>query len=978
MDHWRRALRILLILAFAATPVFAQVQTGNIFGTVRTTDGSLLPGVTITLTGVGAPQTFITDAEGKFRFLNLSPGTYTVKSELSGFGTTTRSGISVSIGHNADVDVELNPSVTEAITITAEAPLLDTRKTGTGSTVTKVELQNVPSGRDPWVVLQQAPGVQMDRMNIGGNESGQQSNYVSKGTNSTQATWNVDGVNITDVGALGSSPTYYDFDAFEEMQVTTGGTDVRIQTPGVQLNMVTKRGTNDLTGSARFLHTSGDLQADPEIPSEATSYLARLNEINKVDDYGVEAGGPVIRDRLWLWGAFSRQEIKLFTAQRVSQLAEFPDPFHDDTKLETLNGKLNAQLLANNSFTAAYTDGNKIKFGRNVGPDRPPETGWNQDGPTDILKFEDTHIFGSNFYITGLYSHVDSEFLLIADQGKRCTSLECGLDAPQGWLDAGVVPHRSYANVATQRPQDQYRADGSTFFSTGSLSHELKFGLGYRNADVSSFSAWPQSTYTYMFDNTELEAGAIGQAYFLRDTDFDYSVKSTDLYVGDTMMLGNLTIQAGARFDNQKGQAGSGSITANPIIPDILPAISWNGSDLGTIEWTTVSPRLGITYALGADKKTLLRAAANRYVDQLGGATTYSVSPGAYQYLYYYFEDANGDGQVSRNEIDFETGLVGFLGLDPSDTTHAVQTTRYDGHMKPPTTDELILGVEREVFRDLVFGVNGTYRRLNNFTGYRYEKHKGQNDFITSADYELLTTVSGTFPDGTAYTDVPVYALPERPIYRVITDLPGYSQTYKGIEITGTKRMSNRWMMRGNFAWNDWTQNISEDGIVDPTQQRTPVGCNNCDGGTVVSGSGSGSGAKGGVYVNAEWQYSLTGAYQIPVIETSLGFNVTGRQGYPVPYVHRVYVASEAIYKYVLPGDDIDTYRLPDVHNVDLRLAKDLRYRGVGVTFSADVFNVLNANTELQRFSRLNNARKDEITETQSPRVFRVGARLTF
>ena len=278
----------------------------HIFGTVRATDGSVLPGVTVTLTGVGAPQTFVTDEQGNFRFLNLSPGTYTIKSELAGFGVTTRAGVSVSIGRNAQVDVELNPAVIDAITITAEAPLLDTRKAGTGATMTKLELQGIPTGRDPWVVLQQAPGVQMDRINIGGNGSGQQSNYVSKGTNSTQATWNVDGVNITDVGALGSSPTYYDFDAFDEMQVTTGGTDVRIQTAGVQLNMVTKRGTNDFSGSGRFLHTSGDLQADPKVPEEAVSYLARLNEINKVDDYGVEAGGPIIHDRLWLWGAYSK------------------------------------------------------------------------------------------------------------------------------------------------------------------------------------------------------------------------------------------------------------------------------------------------------------------------------------------------------------------------------------------------------------------------------------------------------------------------------------------------------------------------------------------------------------------------------------------------------------------------------------------------------------------------------------------------
>src|SRR5256886_10641990 len=89
-----------------------------------------------------------------------------------------------------------------------------------------------------------------------------------KGADSAQNTWNMDGVNITDMGATGSSPLYFDFDSFEEMQITTGGSDPRIQTPGVQLNMVTKRGTNDWRGSGRYFYTPGSYQADAEVPGE--------------------------------------------------------------------------------------------------------------------------------------------------------------------------------------------------------------------------------------------------------------------------------------------------------------------------------------------------------------------------------------------------------------------------------------------------------------------------------------------------------------------------------------------------------------------------------------------------------------------------------------------------------------------------------------------------------------------------------------
>src|SRR5437016_3539091 len=336
------AITAALLVSLMAVSAFGQVQTGNIFGHTQAKDGSMLPGVTVTLTGVGAPQTFVTDSTGAFRFLNLSPGTYALKAELAGFGVSTRQGISVSLGRNADVTMTLNPAAAESITVTAEAPLLDVRKAGTGATVTKIELEKVPTGRDPWVILQQTPGVLIDRINVGGNESGQQSSYVGKGTVSAQSTWNVDGVNITDVGALGSSPTYYDFDSFEEMQITTGGVDPRIQTPGVQLNMVTKRGTNDIKGSARYFKTDKGLQAKPKIPGEATAYLQRVNQINSIDDYGVEVGGPIIKDKLWLWGAYSDQQINLLTATLLQSGARFLDK----TKLQNENLKLNAQPLA--------------------------------------------------------------------------------------------------------------------------------------------------------------------------------------------------------------------------------------------------------------------------------------------------------------------------------------------------------------------------------------------------------------------------------------------------------------------------------------------------------------------------------------------------------------------------------------------------------------------------------------------------------
>ncbi|HEX2831744.1 MAG TPA: carboxypeptidase regulatory-like domain-containing protein [Thermoanaerobaculia bacterium] len=1008
-----RAVCMALLVSLVSASAFAQISTGNIFGKVAQDDGSAVPGVTVTLSGVGAPQTTVTDAQGEFRFVGLTPGSYTVKADLAGFGMATRTGVTVNIGRNTVVDLPLNPSMSAAITVTGEAPLLDVRKTGTGATVTKMELEEIPTARDPWVILQQVPGVLTDRMNIGGSESGQQSSFIGKGASGNQATFNVDGVNITDMTAVGSSPGYYDFDAFEEIQVATGGTDPRIQTPGVQLNMVTKRGTNDITGSGRYMLVNGDWQEDPVPDAEGAHYLRVGNEIDNITDTGIEIGGPIIKDKLWMWGAYSNQQIDLFVAQNVAALIpEGADPdlrYSDKTELETLNAKINAQPWSNNSAVATYWDSGKVKFGRNASPTRPPDTTYNQDnyGPTGSWKIEDTHTFASSFYLTGMYSRVNGGFQLVPNGGKNCTDFECIQTTPTAVLDYETgIWSRNFYYAFIERPQDNMRADASAFFDTGSLNHELKFGVGYREVQQQTQSGWPTLQYVGQDDTGY---GGVG---FFRPANSDVTGEYTDLYVGDTVLFGNLTLQAGLRYDLQKGTTGTMSVGANPDLPELLPAVTFSTDD--ELEFESISPRIGLTYALGQNKKTLIRAGYNRYVDQMSTGTVSLANPLAlYQYLYFYgVEDANLDGHITKAELinSPDAYLYQAYGLsyanlhDLNSALTTEQLYRFDDDLKPPSTDELILGFEHEILSDFTVGLTYTHRALNDFLWNRPEKTKGAGDWYTSADYTLLGNATGVLPPCDQFSgpedtagdcsggtfSVPVYHLKPGvnvPIYYVVGNRPGYSQTYDGLEATFVKRLSNRWMMRGNISWNDWTQNVDDEAIIDPTPLRATYGCSVCDGAQVVQGSGTGSGSKGGVYINSRWSYNLTGLYQLP-LGFNIGASLTAREGYPVPYVSRVATGGNAAggegFKQVLIAG-VDDYRLDDVFNLDLRISKDFRFANrVGLTVGIDAFNVTDERTVLQRNTRIyrstsrRNDPGDRIAEYQSPRVFRVGARLTF
>ena len=263
---WRFiAVLAALAIALSGSTAWAQQQTGEIFGKVTDQSGAILPGVTVTLTGPSLlqPLTAITSETGSFQFPRLEVGTYSVRFELAGFKTVVKEDMRVTVGFSANATTQLSVSaVQETVTVTGATPVVDTKETGTKQTFTLEQLQSIPSARDPWVILQQTAGIAMDRENIGGNMSGQQSNYVSRGGNPTNNKWSIDGVDMTDMAATGSSAVYFDFDAFQEMTINTGGVDVTQQTGGVGINLVTKSGTDKFKGSARLYDTNEPLRVE--------------------------------------------------------------------------------------------------------------------------------------------------------------------------------------------------------------------------------------------------------------------------------------------------------------------------------------------------------------------------------------------------------------------------------------------------------------------------------------------------------------------------------------------------------------------------------------------------------------------------------------------------------------------------------------------------------------------------------------------
>src|SRR5215472_14782114 len=704
----------LLVCAMALpSAVYAQFgqATGAIIGKVVDEQGGVLPGVSVIVKGPGAPVTVYTDARGEFRVTNIDAGAYTLTVALQGFSTVNRENVVVQAGRNTELTVPMKLSAVAAtVTVTGEAPILETKRVGTGSQVSQEELKSIPTARDPWVVLQSVPGVAIDRVNVAGSESGQQSVFVSHGSSATSGTFAVDGVNVTDMSALGASELYYDFDSFQEMQVITGGSDAAIQGSGAHLNMVTKRGTNEVHGSARLYETDHHFQSS-NLPSDAaTSGISAGNHINSITDTGAEVGGPVVKDTLWLWGSYGRNQINLVTANGLL----------DRTTLEDFNAKLNWQIVPSNAFDVWYLRSDKLKFGRSAGPDRPQPTSWDQTLPQNTWKFEDSQIVGSNLFLNATYNGSNGNFTLTPEGGI----------ATQTFLDASGVWHNSYEYAQAPRPNRQVKGDASYFFNMGQVGNELKAGFGYLKSSALSNSAWPgdgsgglaAQTYGDLFDCSGPCATVTRQSN-LHITNTYYSA-----YLQDAITMDRLTVNLGVRWDRQYGDNLPTSITANPTFPQILPAVNYPGQRT-PFTWNDWQPRAGVTYTLGDSRNTVFKASYARYAEALGIQDTGQINPtNTVAYAYYGWNDANHNNLVEPGEVNLNA-LDHARGYDPANPGALVAPNTFAPNYHAPLTDEFVFGVDHELLPAFAVGLAYTYRK---FTDERFRYPTG----VTSADYQ--------------------------------------------------------------------------------------------------------------------------------------------------------------------------------------------------------------------------------------------------
>ena len=982
-----------LLLVLGVTNAVAQQQTGEIYGRAADTSGAVLPGATVTVAGPSLiqPRVAVTSETGTYRIPELPIGTYSVTFELAGFKTTAVQDIRVTIGFRAQVNASLElSSVQETVTVSGASPLVDTREVGTKASFDLETLQNIPSARDPWVMLERTPGIFMDRANVGGNQSGQQSGYISRGASTGNNKWSIDGVDITDMSATGSSPIYYDFDMLEEMQVTTGGADVTQQTGGVGINLVTKSGTDRFKGNGRFLVTDQKFQ-DDNITDELRAQGAGAGApIQNIKDYGFDVGGPIIKSKLWYWGSYGTQDVKVGVVGfylnnptcRPNGVAINPRTTDtetlrsclatDLTTLNNYNWKITYVPFANNRFNFQNTWAEKVRNARDASDLRPIETavrqkavdsafgafGW-LTGPGPFWKAADQHVISDRMLVDVMWSHLGNNFTLDFQEPALADVQPAFETTTSAWS-------RSFNASQFIRPTNSLDVV-STYFAPATLGgdHSLKFGYRWRNAHSASLN------HRGGFIEARFTNNVANAADIWRDANQVLHLDTHAFYVQDTYTRNRLTINLGLRFDRQDDTAEAARVPENPFFPQLMPAIDFKGADAGVV-WNDLSPRIGATYDLTGDGKTVFSSSYAIYYGQMSpGQLSGQLAATSAVFVRYPWTDSNGDRFVQPGEVNTSVPFLSkSTAYDPANPTNTASPTRVDPNVKNDRTREFIVGFDRQLGSQLAFGASYIWRNYDRFVW-------NDRDNFTSADYRAVTltptcTVAGARCEPVTYYE-PTVLLPSANTY---TNVPDRWREFNGFEFTFAKRMSNRWSMNASYAFNDavdvWD---SPNAYEDPTCTASTVAGANpviaCPGDMIYAPESGGSGI-GNVFQNAKWLVKLNGRVQLPWA-VNLAANYLGRQGFPFPQTIQSPNRANGAGQIHVHIDPLGENRYDNLHTVDMRIDRAFQFGGVSIVPAVDLFNLTNTNTVQAMNKNQTAANANQVSGILPPRIARFG-----
>jgi outer membrane receptor protein involved in Fe transport len=762
-----RLVFALLLVTGLVTPAFAQETTGTINGVTADAQGLPVPGVTVTASGPQGSRTAVSDANGRFTIAFLVPGTYTVRTELSGFKPVERSNVALRLGQTVDLDLRMDVGgLTETVEVSGASPVIDRTTTTIGTNIDSELLSRLPVGRRFSDTLYVAPGVST------GGTVGEANPSISGGSGLDNQ-YVVDGVNITNqgYGALGSYSIVFGslgngtpFDFMQEVQVKTGGYEAEFgQATGGVVNVVTKSGTNSVRGTAfGYIRPEG---MESNFTQVSTPNGTVNTTASQLSDAGVEAGGPIVPDKVFIFGAIDPQwERRTFIAPEDFPLRSLGE-LDRDRRIVSYAAKGTWQATAAHRINASF-------FGDPAhGKEGPQRT-------TALLRtttsgFSELDKYGGHNQTVRYDGVLGQRFLVEASFGRALNQIT-EIPSVNEWnvTDTTVVPNIISGGIGffeqgNRSENLQYSASASNGFG----DHQLKYGLlvedvsydqvnnrtgpafdlpdGSRTATGATIQILADPTFGRIFRVTRANLNTA------RNTNQLY----TAIYVQDTWRVNDrLTILPGIRYEQQdlKGTLVDSFKLDNNWAPRI--GATWDPTGQG--RWK-IYGNYGIFYS------RVPNDLAARALSSDAGIGADFFDAGLTQFI--------PDGVLAGGTAThFSIAGAGADAIDPD--------------VKASYLHEGIVGAEYEVWQGTRVGVRYVHRNiarvLEDVTPFPIVAANLGVEGAESVDY-TLTNVTANTPTAGGFG-----AAFEKPVH-----------DYDAVEVTMDRRFADNWGVQTSYRW---------------------------------------------------------------------------------------------------------------------------------------------------------------------------------
>jgi len=916
-----RSCLVASLALFAVSTLRAQT-TGTIRGTV-VTGGTALPGVAIEARSpnLQGTKSAVTDSEGHFLLTLLPPGTYTLTAQLQGFVNRTET-VRLALSQAASLTIELVPTATAEITVTGQAVPVETESNTMGRNMDAKAFQSLPTGRNYADVAQLASGVNTDNSDV------RQQSITVYGSTGLENNFYVDGANTTGV-EIGNQGKVLNFEFIQEIELKSGGYEAEYSgAQGGILNVVTKSGGNEFHGDAFGYFDNQSLQAGNK-HLDAVSSEGIPTGFTK-DDYGADIGGFVMKDRLWFFGAYDHTTNTI--DRQVTTGPETGNITNLDTTANLFSGKLTWHINDSNTLIGTVF-GDPTNDNGAIGPIiGPPSTylGTQTIGGTDF-GFRYQGQLSSRWLVTGQFAyHNETNNVLPApggvgipyqDNTGDVVTASGGFGGTEG---NGILADKKFTRY-------DYNADATYILG----NHDIKFGAAYQRIDADvlrTFNGGQLVIIQPPFPDDPQQRLVYNHQFFASlDSTIDnataapyHATPHNDVlgaYIQDRWnVLSNLTVNVGVRFDQQ-----------------------WiHGLDNITfINVNHFSPRVGFTWDFLKNGRSKLYASYSEFVPTI--AMDMNV------------RSLNGE----RDGATFNFSPTD-LNCDPAANTdnttcviRGAPADQVDPNLKVPYSNEIIAGVEMQLGTSWGVGVRGIYRAIQ----------RALEDTCVPVD---VCDNYGFFNPGES-TMAPGFPLAKR--------------YFRGIEVTGQKQLSDRWMVYASYLYSSLEGNY--DGAyraVGGFFARDPNITDDFDYPEFEVN------AYGRLTLDRPHQAKLQTAYMFP-FGLTLALSAYYQSGTPLSRIGwwDGYAGPEL---FITPRGSEG--RSPSLYEIDLQGDYALQLGPVTVHILASLFNALNRQQVTQvdqvwAFVQADNtsptptnAHYGQGNQFQQPRTLRLGARLSF